>query len=284
MLLGNGTGGFGAPTLYPTGAGTHEGVILDLNGDGRLDIALEGFSDAFVLFGNGSGGFGAATTISYAPAIVGDVRAGDFNGDGRPDLAITTLGPNQLHVRLNNGSGGFVETATPIALPGEADRIAVQDLNNDERPDLALSYTTFNGSQPAGQVSILIGDGAGGFIAPANLALPLQAGSESRVFALGDINGDGNRDLGSHRDTGRHRAACCSASATARAGSRARSWPRCRALSASIAGDVNGDGRQDLAVSTGNVASRLPRERHRRIRPSRRRSRRRPRCSSSSPI
>ena len=77
-----------------------------------------------------------------------------------------------------------------------ADRIAVQDLNNDERPDLALSYTTFNGSQPAGQVSVLIGDGAGGFIMPANLALPLQAGSQTRVFALGDINGDGNRDLG----------------------------------------------------------------------------------------
>ena len=117
VLLGNGTGGFGAPTLYPTGTGTHEGVILDLNGDGRLDIALEGFSDAFVLFGNGSGGFGAATAISYAPAIVGDVRAGDFNGDGRPDLALTTLGPNQLHVRLNNGSGGFVETATPDCPP-----------------------------------------------------------------------------------------------------------------------------------------------------------------------
>ena len=54
VLLGNGTGGFAAPTLYPTGTGTHEGVILDLNGDGRLDIALEGLSDAFVLFGNGS--------------------------------------------------------------------------------------------------------------------------------------------------------------------------------------------------------------------------------------
>ena len=133
-----------------------------------------------MLFGNGSGGFGAPTTISYAPAIVGDVRAGDFNGDGRPDLAITTLGPNQLHIRLNNGSGAFVETATPIALPGEADRIVVQDLNGDERPDLALSYTSFNGSLPAGRVSILLGDGAGGFGAPATLSLP--AGSEtSRV-------------------------------------------------------------------------------------------------------
>ena len=151
VLLGNGTGGFGAPTLYPTGAGTHEGVLLDLNGDGRLDIALEGLVDAFVLFGNGTGGFGAPTAISYAPAIVGDVRAGDFNGDGRPDLAITTFGPNELHIRLNNGSGAFVETATPIALPGEADRIVVQDLNGDERLDLALSYTSFNGSLPAGR-------------------------------------------------------------------------------------------------------------------------------------
>ena len=218
--------------LYPTGTGTHEGVILDLNGDGRLDIALEGLSDAFVLFGNGSGGFGAPTAISYGPAIVGDVRAGDFNGDGRPDLALTTFGPNQLHVRLNNGSGGFVETGEPMALPGEADWIAVQDLNNDERPDLALSYTTFNGSQPAGQVSILIGDGAGGFLCrPASRCRfrPVQRRARSRLAtstATATATSESSRSWAPP-------AVCCSTSATARAGSRARSWPRCRARSAS---------------------------------------------------
>jgi hypothetical protein len=133
VLLGDGSGGFVAPTLYPSGVGTHEGVILDLNNDGRLDIALEGFVDAFVLFGNGSGGFGAPVTYTFG-AIVGDVRAGDFNGDGRPDLAITTIQQaNALHILLNDGNGGFVDTS-PIGLSAPSDRIVVQDINGDGRP------------------------------------------------------------------------------------------------------------------------------------------------------
>ena len=210
------------------------------------------------------------------------MRAGDFNGDGRPDLAITTLGPNQLHVRLNNGSGGFVETATPIALPGEADRIAIQDLNSDERPDLALSYTTFNGAQPAGQVSILIGDGAGGFIMPANLALPLQAGSQTRVFALGDINGDSHRDLGVIEILGATRRVLLYFGNGA-GGFTSQQLAAVPGAFRMIAGDVNGDGRQDLAVSTGtsctsSSATAPADSAHRR------RSRRRSRCSSSSRI
>ena len=120
MLLGNGTGWFGAPTLYPSGFGTHEGVILDLNGDGRLDLALEGLSRTrSCLFGNGSGGFGAPAAISYLPAIVADVRAADFNGDGRPDLAHHDVRPHELHILLEQRQRRVRRTATPIALPGE---------------------------------------------------------------------------------------------------------------------------------------------------------------------
>ena len=177
------------------------------------------------------------------------------------------FGPNQLHMRLNNGNGGFVETATPIALPGAAGSHRRPGSERRRRPDLALSYTTFNGSQPAGQVSILIGDGAGGFIMPANLALPLQAGSrDARVRARRHQRRRNPRPR-SHRDTGRHppRAALLrQRRGRVHEPAAGRSVPGAFRM---IAGDVNGDGRQDLAVSTGNIASRLPRQRRRRIRP-----------------
>ena len=99
-----------------------KGCILDLNSDGRLDIALEGLSDAFVLFGNGAAGSARRSTYSFAPAIVADVRAGDFNGDGRPDLAIATAGPNALHMLLQRRQRRFRRYGAHRATGGGADR------------------------------------------------------------------------------------------------------------------------------------------------------------------
>ena len=233
----------GADLVLSDGRGTHEGVLLDLNSDGRLDIALEGLVDAFVLFGNGSGGFVRQPVTSASAAIVGDVRAGDFNSDGRPDLAITTFGTsNQLHIRLNNGSGAFVETATPIPLPASPDRIVVQDLNGDGRPDLALSYTSFNGSQPADRVvdparrrrrwvRCAGHDSAGG------------EDSERAVFGLGDINGDSHTDLARHRGSGATRLVYLLLGNGAGGFTPQLLADRCRQAFRVEAGDINGDGR-----------------------------------------
>ena len=246
VLLGNGTGGFGAPTLFPSGVGTHEGVILDLNNDGRLDIALEGLVDAFVLFGNGTGGFGAPVTFTF-DATVGDVRAGDFNGDDRPDLAITTIQQaNALHILLQNANGAFVDQP-PIPLAASADRIVVQDLNDDGRPDLALSY----GAGAANQVSVLLGDGAGGFVAAP--AIPFQPNSQTRVFGLGDINGDNQPDLGVvELLTGSRRVHLLFGNGAGGFTSQLLTDQVAGAFRL-IAGDVNADGNRDLALSSGGI-------------------------------
>ncbi len=246
VLLGNGTGSFGAPTLFPSGVGTHEGVILDLNNDGRLDIALEGLVDAFVLFGNGSGGFGTPVTYTFG-AIVGDVRASDFNGDGRPDLAITTIEQsNALHILLNNGSGGFVDT-TPIPLPASSDRIVVQDVNADGKPDLALSY----GGGVANLVSVLLGDGAGGFSAPTSI--PFQPNTQTRVFGLGDINGDNRPDLGVIELFPTSRRVHLLLGNGVGGFSPQLLTDQVPGAFRLIAGDVNADGKRDLALSSGGI-------------------------------
>ena len=88
VFLANTNGGF-APAVLSGRRRRGRGRLADLNNDGRLDLVLEGRSAAFVLLRNGAGGFGAPTTLSFAPAIVADVRVGQFNA-GIPAMSRST--------------------------------------------------------------------------------------------------------------------------------------------------------------------------------------------------
>lgn len=114
------------------------------------------------------------------PAGVAPVTAamGDFNGDGKPDLAVADETGGNLNILLSNGSGFDAPVSYPIV---EAKSVAVADFNGDGILDLAV----------AGSVSVyvLIGNGDGTFQPPVSL------GVEGQYVAVGDFNGDGNMDL-----------------------------------------------------------------------------------------
>src|SRR6202008_228771 len=115
----NGLGGFSAlpsVTLQPPDTAIHTPtlpvVVSDLDGDGMLDLILTGpLANTFLLAGNGAGTF--VSPVALAPASPSPAAVGDFNGDGKPDFAITTPGnPRsskgaQLWVGLNNGARTF---------------------------------------------------------------------------------------------------------------------------------------------------------------------------------
>ncbi|WP_460952481.1 beta strand repeat-containing protein, partial [Spirosoma daeguense] len=102
VLLGDGTGGFAAPSLFGVGTAASSVAVGDFNGDGNLDLTIANLlsNTVSVLLGDGAGAFGAATHLSVGVRPQ-SVVVGDFNGDGRPDLATANLNTNNISVLLN---------------------------------------------------------------------------------------------------------------------------------------------------------------------------------------
>ena len=123
-------------------------IAADLNGDGFDDVALAlpSTDSVVVLFSAGADGSGWLGFQSPALLVsVGDqptgVGAGDFDGDGLPDLAVCLAGANAVQVLLNNGAGGF-QTPGPaqtFAVGFEPRALAAADLDGDGDEDLAVA-------------------------------------------------------------------------------------------------------------------------------------------------
>lgn len=155
IFQGSGTGGFFQTRTELPLADPITVTVGDFDQDGKLDLASASFVQArlFVWHGDGAGNFGRPdifTTLggpSQSPAMV---AAGDFNIDGKPDLAASTLN-NVVEILVEPATGGTVQLPTFTAGRG----VFVGDFNQDGRPDIAaLNLPTR--TQPNGGVSILL--------------------------------------------------------------------------------------------------------------------------------
>ena len=136
-----------------------------------------------VWLGTGTGTFGTATTFSAGntPYML---AMGDFNGDGKLDLATTNNGSANVSVLLGNGNGTF-GAATNFAVGSAPRGIATGDFNGDGKLDLVVSNVNSN------TVSVLLGTGTGSFASAVNYAV----GSGPVALAVSDFNGDGKADI-----------------------------------------------------------------------------------------
>ncbi len=182
---------FGIASSPPAGNGAQRVVTADFNGDGKPDLAIVNYYDntVTILLNAGNSAF---TQAVASPITVGngpwDAAVGDFNGDGKVDLAVVNENDNTVSVLIGNGDGTFTAAPSgPIAVGVLPTAITVSDINHDGNLDLVVS------NRNDGTVTILVGNGDGSFAA--SNGSPLTIGFAPGAIVSCDLNGDGIPDL-----------------------------------------------------------------------------------------
>ena len=172
VLLGNGDGSFGTKTDFATGF-VPSVKAADFNSDGNLDLVFTGVNNGTVsvLPGNGDGSFGAKTDFL---AGGGKIAVGDFNGDSKPDLAVTSS--SVVSVLLNNFA------------PSSSRR---NDFNGDSKSDILWRNND-------GRVALWQMNGPTVTIG----SVFATVSTDWKISSTGDFNGDNKSDILWRNDNG----------------------------------------------------------------------------------
>lgn len=243
-LIARGDGTFEAGAHLAVSGNAQQSVaVFDTNGDRTLDIVTPESSGVRVLFGRGDGAFDVGP-VSPLTGLLADAKPANLDGDGRADLLVADANPltPQVVALLGQGDGTFAASGRGTVGYGP-EAVMAGDLDGDGRDDAVSvdSFSIFN-APPSFSITVLLGDGAGGFRPPATY--PTGDGPVSG--ALADIDGDGALDVAV--------SAVGSSVVTVYAGDGAGAlgevgrFPVVRQPQTPVVADLDRDGRPDLAV------------------------------------
>ncbi len=261
VLLNTSTTGvvsFAASIDFTTNTTPHGFSIVDMDGDGKLDIVVgnsgSNGTPLSVLLNTssiGSVSFAAKFDIPASSNNAEELTVADFDGDGKPDIGyISTLGFT-VHVIQNTsaiGSLSFTARVFSDLIAVSLKTIISADFDGDGKIDLAaLKNTSTSTAITYRNTSI---PGTITFAASVQIA----TGNTTADITAGDIDGDGKPDListntgGSNVATSFNTSTIGTISFATRVGNAVGTNPICVVM-----GDIDGDGKPDLAVSVASI-------------------------------
>ncbi len=256
-----GTVSVAAKIDFTTEANPQSLTAGDIDGDGKPDLVLTNYgSNSISVLRNisipGTASFAAkvdfSTGASSGPAAV---SIGDLDADGKPDLATVNSTTNTVSVFLNTSTTGSINFASKVDFATEAlpYAVSINDIDGDGKPD--ISVANFSGSS----FSVLRNASTTGTIAFApKVDYTTGAGSQASGICAGDLDGDGKADI-----------TVTIASSNKVSVFRNTSVPGTISFATKIdvttasgpykvsAGDIDGDGKPDLAVASSDVVSKV---------------------------
>jgi hypothetical protein len=148
----------------------------------KLDVIVGKEQQAFIyiLLNDGTGTLGTATPFASGQWPT-SIAVGNFNNDGKPDIAVANSASDSVMVNLGDGMGGFSSSTSYLA-PATFS-VGLGDFNSDGHTDFAATVS--------GNISVRFGNGLGGFGAAS-----IFYGEGGETLTVGDFNGDGKADLG----------------------------------------------------------------------------------------
>jgi hypothetical protein len=195
-LQGYGDGTFRAAPTYPLPnsfdqfAWSYSVAGGDFNGDGIPDLVVgqsnnDGSTGVVVYLGRGDGSFSPGVSYGESTSLV-YVAVGDFNGDGKLDIAATNSQSGGVQILTGNGDGTFGIGLLVSTGGSNPTNLVTGDFNHDGTTDIAVANTG------SGNIAVLLGNGDGTFAAAVTYP---TTGYVPQYISAADIDGDGHLDL-----------------------------------------------------------------------------------------